>query len=68
MKKYISSNIFIPFSVSHLVQGNKVHTTLYDGNITAFENQLLLSKTYIISNVVVKDTKAEYKALNGDFQ
>lgn len=45
-----------------------MHTTLYDGNINAFENQLLLGKTYVISNAIVKDTKPEYKALNDDFQ
>ncbi|CAI9760519.1 unnamed protein product [Fraxinus pennsylvanica] len=45
-------------------QGNKVHATLYDGNINAFEDQLILSKTYIVSNALVKDTKPEYKAAN----
>ncbi|CAA2992121.1 Hypothetical predicted protein [Olea europaea subsp. europaea] len=50
------------------LKGNKVHTTLYDGNIIAFEDQLLLSKTYIISNALVKDTKPEYRASNGDMQ
>lgn len=50
------------------LQGNIVHTTLYDANIIAFEDQFHLSKTYIISNALVKDTKPEYRASNGNVQ
>lgn len=50
------------------LQGNIVHTTLYDSNIIAFEDQLQLSKTYIVSNALVKDTKPEYRASNGNVQ
>lgn len=66
-KQYILYNL-INFLFYPLSQGNKVYTTLYDGNITAFEDQLLLSKTYVISNALVKETKPEYRASNGDVQ
>ncbi|KAL2455154.1 FAD binding 3 domain-containing protein [Abeliophyllum distichum] len=32
------------------LKGNKVQATLYDANINAFEDQLILGKTYLISN------------------
>ncbi|KAL2510335.1 putative groES chaperonin family [Forsythia ovata] len=47
---------------------NKVHATLYDNNITTFQDILLPSKTYLIFNTVVKFTKEQYKAFFGEIQ
>ncbi|KAL2502675.1 replication protein A 70 kDa DNA-binding subunit B-like [Forsythia ovata] len=49
-------------------KGNKVQATIYDNNITAFQNKLLLSKTYLVSNATVKHTKAQYRSVAGDVQ
>ncbi|KAL2454075.1 Uncharacterized protein Adt_48423 [Abeliophyllum distichum] len=50
------------------LKGNKVQATLYDANINAFEDQLILGKTYLISNATVRDTKHEYRSLVGEKQ
>ncbi|KAL2517946.1 Replication protein A 70 kDa DNA-binding subunit B [Abeliophyllum distichum] len=46
-------------------QKNKIQATLFDNHITAFEDLLLLSKTYLISNATIKLTKPEYVASVG---
>ncbi|KAL2525922.1 Nucleic acid-binding [Abeliophyllum distichum] len=46
---------------------NKVQATIYDTNIQAFEDQLVPSKTYLISNAAVKPTKQQYRSSNGQF-
>ncbi|KAL2492914.1 Replication protein A 70 kDa DNA-binding subunit E [Abeliophyllum distichum] len=48
--------------------GFRVQATLYGQNITAFQDELLLGKTYLISNALVKETNAEYKAKSGEIQ
>lgn len=48
-------------------KGNKVHATIWDNNISAFENELTLGKTYLISNAYVRHRKGDYK-LHGDVQ
>ncbi|KAL2541181.1 replication protein A 70 kDa DNA-binding subunit B-like [Abeliophyllum distichum] len=45
-----------------------VQATLYDQNITAFQHELILGKTYLISNALVKEISAEYKAKSGEVQ
>ncbi|KAL2488872.1 replication protein A 70 kDa DNA-binding subunit D-like [Forsythia ovata] len=42
-------------------QGNKVHATIYNNDITAFQNTLILSKTYLISNATVRHTDPKYR-------
>ena len=42
-------------------QGNKIRAVMFDSAITAFQNKLQLTKTYLISNASVKEAKAEYK-------
>ncbi|KAL2520486.1 replication protein A 70 kDa DNA-binding subunit B-like [Forsythia ovata] len=42
--------------------------TLYEQNITAFQDELILERTYLISNVYVKVTSAEYKEKSGEVQ
>ncbi|KAL2530272.1 replication protein A 70 kDa DNA-binding subunit B-like [Forsythia ovata] len=37
-------------------------------NITAFQDELILEKTYLISNALVKLTNAEYKAKSGEVE
>ncbi|KAL2454448.1 DEAD-box ATP-dependent RNA helicase 24 [Abeliophyllum distichum] len=49
-------------------QGNKVHATIYNNDITAFQDTLLLSKTYLISNATVRHTDPKYKATAGPVQ
>ncbi|KAL2539735.1 Replication protein A 70 kDa DNA-binding subunit B [Abeliophyllum distichum] len=49
-------------------EGSTVQATLYGQNITAFQDELLLGKTYLISNALVKETNAEYKAKSGEIQ
>ncbi|KAL2475185.1 replication protein A 70 kDa DNA-binding subunit B-like [Abeliophyllum distichum] len=49
-------------------QGNKVHATIYNNDITAFQDTLLLSKTYLISNAIVRHTDPKYKATAGPVQ
>ncbi|KAL2527911.1 replication protein A 70 kDa DNA-binding subunit B-like [Forsythia ovata] len=49
-------------------EGSTVQTTLYGQNITAFQDELILEKTYLISNALVKVTSAEYKAKYGEVQ
>ena len=44
-----------------LSQGNKIRAVIFDSAITAFQNKLQLTKTYLISNASVKEAKAEYK-------
>ncbi|KAL2505061.1 Nucleic acid-binding [Abeliophyllum distichum] len=51
-----------------ITQKNKVHATIYDANIPAYEDKLLLGKTYLISNAVVKLTKPQYQASMGEIQ
>ncbi|KAL2505373.1 Nucleic acid-binding [Abeliophyllum distichum] len=46
----------------------EVQATIYDTNIQAFEDQLVSSKTYLISNVDVKPTKQQYRSWMGDVQ
>ncbi|KAL2505399.1 Replication protein A 70 kDa DNA-binding subunit B [Abeliophyllum distichum] len=47
---------------------NKVQATIYNTNIQAFEDQLVSSKTYLISNTAVKPTKQQYRSWMGDVQ
>ncbi|KAL2544142.1 replication protein A 70 kDa DNA-binding subunit B-like [Forsythia ovata] len=49
-------------------EGSTVQATLYSQNITAFQDELILGNTYLISNVMVKVTSAEYKAKFGEVQ
>ncbi|KAL2487480.1 replication protein A 70 kDa DNA-binding subunit B-like [Forsythia ovata] len=49
-------------------EGSTVQATLYGQNITAFQDELILGKTYLISNALVKATSAEYKAKSGEVQ
>ncbi|KAL2505189.1 Replication protein A 70 kDa DNA-binding subunit B [Abeliophyllum distichum] len=49
-------------------EGSTVQATLYGQNITAFQDELILGKTYLISNALVKETSAEYKAKSGEMQ
>ncbi|KAL5547897.1 hypothetical protein UlMin_003128 [Ulmus minor] len=49
-------------------QGNKVQTTIYEANILAFKNKLQFSKTYLISNAVVKHNKPQYRQIASDVQ
>ncbi|KAL2474468.1 replication protein A 70 kDa DNA-binding subunit B-like [Abeliophyllum distichum] len=49
-------------------EGSTVQATLYGQNITAFQDELILGKTYLISNALVKETNAEYKAKSGEMQ
>ncbi|KAL2493577.1 Nucleic acid-binding [Forsythia ovata] len=49
-------------------EGSTVQATLYGQNITAFQDQLILGNTYLISNAMVKITNAEYKAKSGEVQ
>ncbi|KAL2527635.1 replication protein A 70 kDa DNA-binding subunit B-like [Abeliophyllum distichum] len=49
-------------------EGSTVQATLYGQNITAFQDELILGKTYLISNALVKETNAEYKAKSGEIQ
>ncbi|KAL2471683.1 Replication protein A 70 kDa DNA-binding subunit B [Abeliophyllum distichum] len=43
-------------------QGNKVHATIYNNDITSFQDTLILSKAYLISNATVRHTDLKYKA------
>ncbi|KAL2528103.1 replication protein A 70 kDa DNA-binding subunit B-like [Forsythia ovata] len=49
-------------------EGSTVQATLYDQNITSFQEELILGKTYLISNTLVKLTSADYRAKSGDVQ
>ncbi|KAL2543442.1 Replication protein A 70 kDa DNA-binding subunit B [Abeliophyllum distichum] len=49
-------------------EGSTVQATLYGQNITTFQDELILGKTYLISNALVKETNAEYKAKSGEMQ
>ncbi|KAL2457628.1 replication protein A 70 kDa DNA-binding subunit B-like [Forsythia ovata] len=49
-------------------EGSTVQATLYGQNITVFQDELILGKTYLISNALVKVTSAEYKAKSGEVQ
>ncbi|KAL2480494.1 replication protein A 70 kDa DNA-binding subunit B-like [Abeliophyllum distichum] len=49
-------------------EGSTVQATLYGQNITAFQDELILGKTYLISNALVKETNVEYKAKSGEMQ
>ncbi|KAL2499699.1 Replication protein A 70 kDa DNA-binding subunit B [Abeliophyllum distichum] len=50
------------------MERNKVQATIYDTNIQAFQDQLLPSKTYLISNAAVRLTKPEYRSTVGEIQ
>ncbi|KAL2528242.1 replication protein A 70 kDa DNA-binding subunit B-like [Forsythia ovata] len=50
------------------LEGSTVQAILYDQNITSFQEELILGKTYLISNTLVKLTSAEYRAKSGDVQ
>ncbi|KAL2496209.1 replication protein A 70 kDa DNA-binding subunit B-like [Forsythia ovata] len=50
------------------LEGSTVQVTLYGQNITAFRDEMILGKTYLISNALVKVTSAEYKAKSGEVQ
>ncbi|KAL2548653.1 hypothetical protein Fot_10183 [Forsythia ovata] len=43
------------------IQGSTVQATLYDHNITAFQDEPLLGKIYLISNALVKLPNLDYK-------
>ncbi|KAL2494100.1 replication protein A 70 kDa DNA-binding subunit D-like [Forsythia ovata] len=45
-----------------------VQVTLYDHNITAFQDKLILGKTYLVSNALVKLKSADYRAKSGEVQ
>ncbi|KAL2472743.1 Nucleic acid-binding [Forsythia ovata] len=45
-----------------------VQATLYDQNIIVFQDKLILGKTYVISNALVKITSSNYKAKSVDVQ
>ncbi|KAL2461281.1 replication protein A 70 kDa DNA-binding subunit B-like [Abeliophyllum distichum] len=49
-------------------EGSTVQATLYGQNITAFQDELILGKNYLISNALVKETNAEYKAKSREMQ
>ncbi|KAL2458822.1 replication protein A 70 kDa DNA-binding subunit B-like [Forsythia ovata] len=49
-------------------EGSTVQSPLYGQNITAFQDQLTLGNTYLISNAMVKITNSEYKAKSGEVQ
>ncbi|KAL2557237.1 replication protein A 70 kDa DNA-binding subunit B-like [Forsythia ovata] len=49
-------------------RGSTVQATLYGQNIIAFQDELILGNTYLISNAMVKVTNAEYKAKSGKLQ
>ncbi|KAL2515771.1 replication protein A 70 kDa DNA-binding subunit B-like [Forsythia ovata] len=51
-----------------LHQGSTFQATLYDQNITTFQDELILGKTYLISNALVKLKSAEYREKSGDVQ
>ncbi|KAL2498410.1 replication protein A 70 kDa DNA-binding subunit B-like [Abeliophyllum distichum] len=49
-------------------EGSTVQATLYGQNITAFQDELILGKTYLITIALVKETSVEYKAKSGEMQ
>ncbi|KAL2548750.1 replication protein A 70 kDa DNA-binding subunit B-like [Forsythia ovata] len=49
-------------------KGSTVQATLYGQNITAFQDELILENTYLISNAMVKVTSAKYKEKSGEVQ
>ncbi|XP_022878626.1 uncharacterized protein LOC111396422 [Olea europaea var. sylvestris] len=49
-------------------QGNTIQASLYDSNITAFEDQLVLEKTYTISKAYVKNNTINYRYSIGSLQ
>ncbi|KAL2459842.1 replication protein A 70 kDa DNA-binding subunit D-like [Forsythia ovata] len=49
-------------------EGSTVQATLYGQNITAFQDQLTLENTYLVSNAMVKITNPEYKAKSREVQ
>ncbi|KAL2535620.1 replication protein A 70 kDa DNA-binding subunit B-like [Forsythia ovata] len=49
-------------------EGSTVQATLYGQNITAFQDQLTLENTYLVSNAMVKITNPEYRAKSGEVQ
>ncbi|XP_022870816.1 replication protein A 70 kDa DNA-binding subunit D-like [Olea europaea var. sylvestris] len=49
-------------------QGNTIHASLYDSNITAFEDQRFLGKTYTISKAYVKNNTTNYRYSTGSLQ
>ncbi|KAL2508895.1 replication protein A 70 kDa DNA-binding subunit B-like [Forsythia ovata] len=49
-------------------EGSTIQATMYGQNITAFQDELILEKTYLISNELVKLTNAEYKAKSSEVQ
>ncbi|KAL2470865.1 Nucleic acid-binding [Abeliophyllum distichum] len=49
-------------------QGNKVHATIYNNDITVFQDTLILSKAYLISNATGKHTNLKYRATAGPIQ
>ncbi|KAL2505488.1 Replication protein A 70 kDa DNA-binding subunit B [Abeliophyllum distichum] len=50
------------------MERNKVQATIYDTNIQAFQDQLLPSKTYLISNAAIRLTKPQYRSTVGEIQ
>ncbi|KAL2507542.1 replication protein A 70 kDa DNA-binding subunit B-like [Forsythia ovata] len=57
-----------PGTTGWTVKGSTVQATLYGQNITAFQDELILEKIYLISNALVKLTSEEYKAKSGEVQ
>ncbi|XP_022897705.1 replication protein A 70 kDa DNA-binding subunit D-like [Olea europaea var. sylvestris] len=49
-------------------QGSTIQASLYDSNITAFEDQLVLGKTYTISKAYVKNNMTNYRYSTGSLQ
>ncbi|KAL2521563.1 Replication protein A 70 kDa DNA-binding subunit B [Forsythia ovata] len=50
------------------MERNKVQATIYDTNIQAFQDQLIPSRTYLISNAAVRLTKPQYRSTVGEVQ
>ncbi|KAL2471618.1 Nucleic acid-binding [Abeliophyllum distichum] len=49
-------------------KGSTVQATLYGQNIIVFQDELILGKTYLISNALIKETSAQYKEKSGEVQ
>ncbi|KAL2545917.1 Uncharacterized protein Fot_15150 [Forsythia ovata] len=49
----LSEQVSIGFEVDQIFLPNKVPATLYDTNIQVFEDQLIPSKTYLMSNAAL---------------
>ncbi|KAL2519525.1 Replication protein A 70 kDa DNA-binding subunit B [Abeliophyllum distichum] len=48
--------------------GNEVHSTIYENNISAFQDLLSVGKTYLISNATVKPTRPDFQNAFGKIQ